>query len=62
MEQVPEDLASPCPEKNADDKPYILCRKIKQMIDFEVNGCKNCHLLMFESLIDGALYVSSAAR
>lgn len=38
MEQVPEDLASPCPEKNADDKPYILCRKIKQMIDFEVNG------------------------
>ncbi|CAG9763185.1 unnamed protein product [Ceutorhynchus assimilis] len=35
--QLSDDLRKPCPEKK-DDKPYTLCRKIKQMIDFEVNG------------------------
>ncbi|XP_050311321.1 uncharacterized protein LOC126746946 [Anthonomus grandis grandis] len=35
--QLTDDLKKPCPEKK-DDKPYTLCRKIKQMIDFEVNG------------------------
>ncbi|KAL1497283.1 hypothetical protein ABEB36_008275 [Hypothenemus hampei] len=37
--QLSEDLKRPCPDKK-DGKPYTLCRKIKQMIDFEVNGLK----------------------
>ncbi|XP_066247751.1 UPAR/Ly6 domain-containing protein crok-like [Euwallacea similis] len=32
-----DDLKKPCPERK-DGKPYTLCRKIKQVIDFEVNG------------------------
>lgn len=43
--QLSDDLKKPCPEKK-DDKPYNLCRKIKQMIDFEVNGRKYLHLLL----------------
>ncbi|KAF7265826.1 uncharacterized protein LOC143206932 isoform X1 [Rhynchophorus ferrugineus] len=35
--QLSDDLRKPCPEKKG-DKPYTLCRKIKQVIDFEVNG------------------------
>ncbi|CAG9815862.1 unnamed protein product, partial [Phaedon cochleariae] len=31
-----EDLRKHCPERKG--KPYSLCRKIKQVIDFEVNG------------------------
>ncbi|XP_018561877.1 uncharacterized protein LOC108903993 [Anoplophora glabripennis] len=32
-----EDLKKPCP-KRQDGKEFTLCRKIKQVIDFEVNG------------------------
>ncbi|XP_022914045.1 UPAR/Ly6 domain-containing protein CG9338-like [Onthophagus taurus] len=34
-EKVPESFAMECPKNG---KTYILCRKIKQVIDFEVNG------------------------
>ncbi|XP_060522531.1 uncharacterized protein LOC132699699 [Cylas formicarius] len=34
-----ENLKKECPEKKG-DKPYTLCRKIRQFIDFEVNGLK----------------------
>ncbi|XP_018324709.1 uncharacterized protein LOC108736682 [Agrilus planipennis] len=38
-EKVPEDLLKDCPIRNTvANKDYILCRKIKQSIDFEVNG------------------------
>lgn len=37
--QLSDDLKRPCPDKK-DGKPYLLCRKIKQVIDFEVNGRK----------------------
>ncbi|KAG5895233.1 hypothetical protein JTB14_003450 [Gonioctena quinquepunctata] len=38
--QLTEDLKKPCPERKPNEKAYTLCRKIKQMIDFEVNGLK----------------------
>ncbi|XP_019868729.1 uncharacterized protein LOC109597479 [Aethina tumida] len=34
--RLSDDLKKPCPERSG--QPYKLCRKIKQMIDFEVNG------------------------
>lgn len=36
MEELPDELIKDCPHR--EDKPFILCRKIKQVIDFEVNG------------------------
>lgn len=34
--KLTDDMKKPCPERKG--KPYTLCRKIKQVIDFEVNG------------------------
>uniref|UniRef100_A0A6P7FC06 Uncharacterized protein LOC114326720 n=1 Tax=Diabrotica virgifera virgifera TaxID=50390 RepID=A0A6P7FC06_DIAVI len=34
--KLTDDMKKPCPERKG--KPYSLCRKIKQVIDFEVNG------------------------
>lgn len=34
--KLTEDMKRPCPERKG--KPYSMCRKIKQVIDFEVNG------------------------
>lgn len=36
---LPEDLKKNCPVRS--EKPYTLCRKINQVIDFEVNGRKD---------------------
>lgn len=41
MEEVPADLEVDCSMKIKDPtKTAVLCRKIKQVIDFEVNGRK----------------------
>ncbi|KAJ8977399.1 hypothetical protein NQ317_013303 [Molorchus minor] len=34
--KLSDDLKKPCPKR--DGKEHMLCRKIKQVIDFEVNG------------------------
>lgn len=39
MEDLPDEFKKICDPRTKDGKhAYILCRKIKQMIDFEVNG------------------------
>lgn len=42
----PESLKRECP-KSTNTHDYILCRKITQIIEFEVNGCKSdCSLYL----------------
>ncbi|XP_074035046.1 uncharacterized protein [Leptinotarsa decemlineata] len=36
--KLTDDLKKPCPERKDKEKPYTLCRKIKQAVDFSVNG------------------------
>jgi len=36
MEDLPDELIKPCAHREG--KPFSLCRKIKQIIEFEVNG------------------------
>lgn len=35
--KLSDDLKKPCPDRQG-DVPYSFCRKVKQVIDFEVNG------------------------
>jgi len=37
-EKIPDTLIEDCPSKTSDGVAYSLCRKIKQTIEFEVNG------------------------
>ncbi|XP_017782658.1 PREDICTED: uncharacterized protein LOC108566997 [Nicrophorus vespilloides] len=38
QDTLPDEMVKSCPKETKEGKPYILCRKIKQIIDFEVNG------------------------